>query len=107
MSTPSSVMLFWSRRAPTTSPVGVTPGCRLNSSTTLRVISGSCRTCCSLKAFPIEASTVLIVEMTASTFTVSVSAPSSSRMSTDAGVFTCSVTFVVDVRNPASSAVTV
>jgi hypothetical protein len=45
-------------RAPTTSPVGVTPGCRLSSSTTLRVMSGSCRTCCSPNALPTLASVV-------------------------------------------------
>src|SRR5690242_21578706 len=72
-------MLFWSRRAPITSPVGVTPGCRLSNSTTLRVSSGNCLTWRSENALPTDASTVLVAAVSDVTFTVSDALPTSSR----------------------------
>src|SRR5690348_15646702 len=101
-------MLFWSRRAPITSPVGVTPGCRLNSSTTLRVSSGNWRTCRSENGLPTEASTVLVAEASEVTLTVSDVLPTLSCKSSVAGVFTRSLTsWRVAVEKPGFSTLTV
>ncbi len=106
-SAPSKVTLFWSRRAPNTSPLEVTPGCTLSSSTTFRVCSGICLTCISLNGFPMLASVVFTWETSDATFTTSPVALIAMAKSSVAGVFTSSLTSLrVIVANPSFSAVT-
>ena len=105
LSTPSSVMLFWSRRAPITSPFWVTPGSRLSNCTTFLVCSGRLEICFSWKALPTEASTVFRTAASAITLTVEVLLATSSATSTVEGVSTSNL-MLSTVRAPKPAAST-
>ena len=104
----ANVTLFWSRRAPNTSPLEVTPGCTLSSSTTFRVCSGICRTCISPKGFPMLASVVFTWETSNARHVHYFSGRTDGHAKSSVpGVFTSSLTSLrVMVANPAFSAVT-
>jgi hypothetical protein len=116
LSTPSSVTLAWSARAPLTAPLRLSwspnvlvgtktaPGCRLSRPTTLRASRGRARTCVPLITLPMLASVVLITVVSAVTCTVSLIVPISSLTSCLATVSTARGTFsTIEVRNPCSS----
>ena len=102
-STPSSVTVCWSARAPLVAPLRgslatafgmkTAPGSRLRSWTTLRASIGRLLICCSLMELPRLASTVLRRGVSANTVTASESCPTSSFTSCRMGVSTRSSIF--------------
>ena len=113
-STPSSVTLLWSARAPLTEPLRgsslvvfgmyTAPACRLSSPTTLRASSGSCATWLPVMTLPRLASVVLSGDTRALTSIVSLCAPISIGTSILVRASTASTTLSrTAVRNPGNS----